>query len=371
MDIQSAKAELASIQLKMSNLVDGAKAAARDLTSAEVSEIEAGSDRAFQLKAAIRGLKNAATMAAIASGEEEEDMHGNITRAAKSVGFLSPEAIKSFTSAATSPQGLKALVEAGSSTTAVSLDPKPVELARPGADLSLVNVLPVTVRDSKTYSHLEQFLRDNKADVVAEGGLKPTSTFSIREVEHTLEVIAHLSEYVPNYVLADNSSLETFLQTELRTGLFAKVNSLAVDAFKSATDTQSQAFSTNIGDSLYLAASKSADLGYNPNAMLISRADFDALMLAKDSTGAYLYRTENDSRINGLAPIVVNGLAAKTAFVFDTSKVGLSIDRFGVLNKVDAISRINYNETRFLSEMRAAIDITAAPSIVKVATAGA
>lgn len=368
--ISTLQAELSAIQVKLSGIVDGAKAAGRDLTATEVTTIERDSERAIALKAKINGLKNADRMASIHTGEDDAYNGGVGFQAAEAKGFITPASFKSMAREATAPLA-KALVAGGSSATPVALNESPLKLATPPANLGILGVVPVVKRDTPTYSYLRQSLRDNNADVVAAGEQKPTSTFTVETVPATLQVVAHLSEYVDSYVLRDNANLEGFLESELRDGIFAKVTALAVAAFAGVTGAQTQAFSDNAMDSLYLGASKASELGYNPDVVLISRATLDAINLAKNADGEYLYRKAEDSRINGLFPVVATGLPADTAIVLDSSKVSISTDKDGILTKWDAITRMDHNEVRALVEGRFQTDILAAPSIVKVAVAGA
>jgi len=379
MDKKSLQAELSAIQVKLSALADGAKAAHRDLTDNEAATIETDSARAIDIKSQLnsieRGEKNArglATLGADTAGEETEFIGGiggtEVTRVSgvKTSGTLTPQSIKAMAANSVAPMA-KALVAGGSSVTAVQLESNPLKLATPPANLGILGVVPVVKRATPSYSYVKQSLRTNNAAVVASGALKPTSVFTVESVTSTLKVVAHLSEYVDTYLLEDNSNLEGFLQSELTDGIFAKVTALAVATFSTASGIQTQTFSTNIADSLYLGASKAQDLGYNPDVVLLSRATYDALMLAKDTAGNYLYRNPQDSRLDGLYPVVATGLPANSAIVLDSSKVAISTDTQGIQTKWDAISKIDYNQIRALVEGRFEFDVLAPAAIVKVA----
>lgn len=339
------------------------------VSNEQAARIDTVLERSAELAEIVdRGRKAADAARPFAEATFEEDADGNVTRSVEAKAFLTPEALKR-TIHAEVKAGTKAFVAGGSQATATQFDTNPTPLARPIADLNLVNVLPVTVRSEENYSFLKQTIRTNNAAVAAIGTQKPTSVFTVASVPGKLDRVAHLSEYIDTYLLADNESLESFLTTEMANGIWAKINALGVAAFTGATGTTTQAFQGNAMDSIYLGASKAEDLGFHPDVVLISRADFDAIALAKDTAGNYLYRTPGDSRINGLAPIISTGLAAKQAIVLDSSKVGISVDKLGVLTKWDAITKLDYNQTRVLVETRAAIDIFAPAAIVKVGTA--
>lgn len=374
------KSELAALQAKNNALILSVKASNRELTPAEVAAMEQDADRIIQLKAAIaRGEGNAALMDSFNRGTAAtEDVYPNgiggegahQRSASGAKGYVTPASLKRMAAAQAANIEAKGLVAAGSNVTPVEFDAKPQVLATPGANLGILDVLAVKTRDSAKYTYVRQTVRTNNADVVPAGSLKPTSVFTVEEVEGSLDVVAHMSEYVGTYLLKDNEALEGFLTAELRAGIFAKVAELAVAEFAAVPGAQTQAFVDSAMDSIYLAASKSAALGYNPDVVLLPRATFDAIMLAKDADGNYLYRKAEDSRINGLHPVVIEG-AADQAIVLDSSKVGISVDKQGVETKWDTISRFEYNELRALVEGRFAIDVFAAPAIVVVDTAGA
>ncbi|WP_292767249.1 phage major capsid protein [Microbacterium sp. UBA3486] len=366
-----AKSELNQIKARMSELMVNVKASGRELTEAEITEVDRLTTRAFELKAAIdRGERSADLMDhAKGKGNAFETWNGgqptgDAFQVANVKGRITNAGIKQM-----AEKAAKALVAAGSSATAVALDETPIRLGVPGANLGILDVIPVTRRDNPSYSYQRQTVRTLNAAVVAPGAQKPTSVLTFETVNNTVSVIAHISEYLDSYVMTDNESLNAFVEAELRLGLFQKLTSLAVAAYAGASGAQTQAFTTNVMDSLYLGASKAQELGYNPDVVLLTRADFDAIVLAKDGQGNYLYRNPEDSRLHGLQPVIATGLAAKTAIVLDSSKVGISVDQQGVLTKWDAISKLDYNQVRALVEMRAGFDTYAPASIVKVGTA--
>lgn len=374
MDINVLKSELTTLQVKSSTFVDGLKG--RNLSDAEATSLQADANRILELKGMIAFLEKHPSgdprqPGVGDSGVSNNDGFGKFAEpkaggATKS--YLTPEAFKR-TIRAEVESGAKALVAGGSVATATSFDGTPVPLARPVADLSLFNVLPVTVRETEDYTFTKQTVRNDQAAVVAVGTQKPTSVYTFGNVPNKLVRVAHVSQFIDSYLLADSQAAESFLVNEMTNGVWKKVNSLGVTTFAGTAGITTQAFQGNAMDSIYLGSSKAIDLGFSPDVVLISRADFDTLMLAKDSAGNYLYRNPNDSRINGLAPIISAGLPAKSAIVLDTSKIGLSVDRAGTLTKWDAITRLDYNEARVLVEARVAFDVVAPESIVKVGTA--
>src|SRR5262249_5182559 len=125
--------------------------------------------------------------------------------------------------AASSPHGAKALATGGAVVTGQSFVNDPVSLGQVAT--SILDVIGVTVQATDSYAYLRQSVRTNNAAVVPEGSVKPTSVYTVVRVEDRLDVVAHLSEAIPRFWLADNQSLVQFLTNELEYGL-----SLAVQA---------------------------------------------------------------------------------------------------------------------------------------------
>lgn len=373
MDTKSTlEAELASIQVKAAALAEKAKAGT--MTDAELVELQSHADRATEVKAKLNGVRRAEQTGQIAAGVAASD---DERPAAGAKGYLTPASFKS-TVAAAAPGAAKAFVAGGASVTQVSLDQSPVPLGRAGSNLGILGVVPLVTRDNPTYSYLRQTVRTINAAEVATGAQKPTSVVTVERVDASLKVVAHLSEYIDSYMVEDVPSLETFLEVELRVGVFERVTAGAVAAYSNVSGAQTQAF-TNASalDSIILGASKVNAAGYNADTVLLSRDTAETILLAKSSTGEYLgnqpggHATDSGNMgvYDSLRQVIVTGLPAKTAIVFDSSRVQVSTDRQGVKTKWDSISKMDYNQVRALVEGRFAHDVLAAPAICKVGVA--
>lgn len=379
MDTKSTlRAELSALQIKLSAAVEAAKSSGRDLTSREVDAIERDTERAVAIKHQLnlmeRGEKNAALLAAGASYDGAQGFDPGVNgrehveqSPVGAKGFITPASIKSMT-AAVAAQGIKALVAGGSSTTPVALATDPIPLGQP--NLGLLSLIPTKVRETPNYKYLRQTVRTNNAAVVAAGGTKPTSVYTVAEVAGALQVVAHLSEYVDKYLLDDNDDLERFLAGELQDGVIRKVTGNAIAAFAATSGIQTQAFTSTAADSIYAGASKVSDLGYSPSLVILNVADYDAIRLSKDSEGRYYGGSPFDggSRpgVWGFNTLISADQAAGEALVLDTSKVGISTDREGIQTVWDAISGFDTNRVRARTEGRFATDVFAPAAIAKV-----
>ncbi|QEO10559.1 phage major capsid protein [Protaetiibacter larvae] len=377
MDTKSTlRAELSALQIKLSAAVEAAKSSGRDLTPSEADAIERGSERAVEIKAQLnaieRGEKNAALMAGAGAGDYGFDAGINGRQHAEqspagAKGFITPASIKSMTSAVAA-RGIKALVAGGSSTTAVALATDPIPLGQP--NLGLLSLIPTKVRETPNYKYLRQTVRTNNAAVVAAGGTKPTSVYTVAEVAGALQVVAHLSEYVDKYLLDDNDDLERFLAGELQDGVIRKVTANAIAAFAATSGIQTQAFTDTAADSIYAGASKVSDLGYSPSLVILNVADYDAIRLSKDAEGRYFGGSpfEGGARpgVWGFNTLISADQAAGEALVLDTSKVGISTDREGIQTVWDAISGFDTNRVRARTEGRFATDVFSPAAVAKV-----
>jgi hypothetical protein len=70
--------------------------------------------------------------------------------------------------------------------------------------------MPVKQHTEPTYGYLRQTVRTSNAAVVAEGGTKPTSVFSVVRIEDSLDVVAH-QRAVPKVLVRGFACVATIL----------------------------------------------------------------------------------------------------------------------------------------------------------------
>ena len=210
----------------------------------------------------------------------------------------------------------KALAPSRDTIIGQDFDDKPIELGKVGT--TFLDALPVERRGTPSWRYLRQSVRTNNAAVVAEGAVKPTSVYSLEEVDGTLQVIAHLSEAVPRYWLIDNDNLEEFLRSELEYGLQLAVEAKVLTDVNATSGIQVQAFDTDVFATLRKAASKIETAGYAPAYHLLHPTDWEALELSKDLNGQYRLGGPNSlgRRMLWDVPVIVS--LAQTAGVSHT-----------------------------------------------------
>lgn len=184
----------------------------------------------------------------------------------------------------TGDMGAKALAPSGAAVVAQGFTEDPVALGR--AATGLLDILPVQVQTSAEYAFLRQSTRTNNAAVVDEGDAKPESVIGLTRVEQSLAVVAHLSEGIPRYWLADTSALEQFVATELEFGLAKAVEAKVIADINATSGIQTQAWATSIAVTLRKSLTKLETQGLTPGAIVLHPSDFEAVELAVSTTNA-------------------------------------------------------------------------------------
>lgn len=261
-------------------LIAKARAESRDLTSSERSELQAKHDEVMDLtrriEAAEKGDDLVAQMDKLAVGS------GLLGKDGRDTGTLSFKGVaeKVLHTAEGSPRRIKSLIAAGSQTVETVGQPLVAQWERPVGDL--LQVLP-SKQVPENFSYLRQTVRTNNAAPVAVGALKPTSVFTLARVESKLRVIAHLSEPIPEYWLKDEGALKQFVESEMIGGLRDAViqQALVGDGtgenllgIRLQSGIQTQAFTTDMFESIRRGIGAAEDLGYTPAAIVMAPSDW-------------------------------------------------------------------------------------------------
>lgn len=231
------------------------------------------------------------------------------------------------------PDGSKALVPSGGTSTIVAQEfkPAPIELGKTGT--KLLDVLPAQVHGSPTWKYLRQTVRTNNAAVVNEGAVKPTSVYSVAEVDGALVVVAHLSEAIPRYYFVDNSSLEDFVRNELEYGLQLAVETKVLADINGTSGIQTQAFATDVLTTLRKSITKLENVGASPQFFLLHPTDWEAIDLLKDGEDRYYFGGPGSMGTRTLwdVPVVVSlAQAAGVSHTVAPETVAVDTDSSGV-----------------------------------------
>lgn len=366
-------------------IIDAADELGRDLTAEESERVEAATAKAKSLDSAIEREKSdqavIAQAKALANGIGGPAGQGDEPPGTQHLA-LSGKHAKSLARKVIGTEGAKALLAAGSRSTGVVMLPEVHEMGRP--PVSILDVLPAR-QVAPNYSFLQQTTRTNNAAPVAEGGTKPTSVYTVTEKPAKLEVIAHVSEQIASYTLADNSNLEQFVNDEMLHGLRVEVEDQVLNGNGTApalrgilatSGIQTQAFATDILTSIRKGITKIESQGLSADILIISATDWEAVELLAATSGATDVRgvpiDATARKLWGVQAVVSNALPAKTAVLLEQNAV--SVDHDGVIDTrwSDAVSDdFLKNYTRCRVEGRFGLSVYRPLGVVSVATAAA
>lgn len=228
--------------------------------------------------------------------------------------------------------GQKAVAPSGAAVVDQEFAPDPIALGQPA--LSLLSVLPVKRHGTPQFSYLRQSVRTNNAAVVAEGAVKPTSVYTVAKVDDQLDVVAHLSEPLPRYWLADNASLEQWLTNELTYGLSRAVEALALATIAGTSGIQTNAYATSPLVTLRKSLTKLETQGYDPAAFVLHPTDWEVIELAIASTNAVEHMSlpydPVARRLYGVPIVITTEATVGVGHTLAAGAAGLDTDTQGV-----------------------------------------
>lgn len=229
--------------------------------------------------------------------------------------------------------GVKALVTG-------SIDvPNPVEslITLPAEPTRLLDLIPRKPLTGNTFEYPVQTARTNNAAPVADGGLKPTSVYTVEDREDRARVFAHLSEAIPERLLADHAELARMLDTQMREDLFVKLEANVTSGdgtgenftgLLNTTGTLSVAFATDMLTTIRKARTAMGNVNQQPTAWVFNPADLEAIDLMRESgtSGGFLVNTSSLANIFGpYARVSSTGVPAGTAILGDFRQARLYV----------------------------------------------
>ncbi len=286
-----------------------------------------------------------------------------------------------FTGTGGMASGTKALTSSGQTTTDVPMAPTVIPAGR--AATSILDVISTERRSTPVYAYMRQNARDLNAAAVAEGGTKPTSTVGVETIENRMSVVAHLSEAIDKFVLADARGLVRFVQDELVYGLDLAIQEQVLTAdgtganqtgILETSGVQVQAFDTSALASIRKAMTKAEAQGYALGAVVMSPTDWEAIELTATSDDAVAFRGVPidlaERKVWGLRVVLSTALPAKTALALDPSAV--SIDTVGGVDvewSTESGALFSKNQVQARVETRIGVSVYAPAAIYKIGTA--
>ncbi|PVZ53032.1 phage major capsid protein [Arthrobacter sp. H-02-3] len=271
--------------------------------------------------------------------------------------------------------------------------PSPIEtdiVTMSAAPRSLLELIPAKglgggFDTGNSFSFLRQTVRTNNAAPVADGALKPTSVYTLAEVEDRVRVIAHLSEPVPERYFADHANLEDFLRNEMESGLYQALENQALQGdgtgenltgLLNTSGIITQAFATDALTSIRKAMTSLEVYGITPTALVLNPVDAEALDLLRDSgaTGKYLLGDPAGDGVGKLwkVPRVrSNAVAAGTALLGDWQQAQIVIREDATLALDRSGSNFSHNLVTIRLEGRFGFAVKRPNAFVEIALAAA
>lgn len=254
-------------------------------------------------------------------------------------------------------------------------------VAQPQTPLRILDLITdrKVMSEGNTFNYLRQTVRTNNADVVADNALKPTSIYTIAEVEDRVRVIAHLSEVFPKRYLDDYAELGQLLESEMEYGLYLALEDQVVagdgtgenmTGLLNVSGTLAQAFATDLLTTTRKAVTQMAGIGETPTAWAVNPNDAELIDLLSDGMERFYY--DGPQQQLTTAPMwslpVVQSLAvpAGTAVLANWDYVTLVVREDPELTADQSGDLFSKNQVRLRLEGRYGVALRRASALCKV-----
>lgn len=178
-------------------------------------------------------------------------------------------------------------------------DQRPGVIPGDFAPLTIRQLIPTINVASNAVNSLREASNTNAAAEVAQGAAKPESAVTFEQYNVAIETVAHWIK-VSNQLLADAPAVASYIDTRLRDGLNQRVEAQLLNGDGVTPNLSGM---TNAGNFTAFTADSGANLvesinkakyalwstGNMPDTVIVNPADWGAMELAKESSGAYLY----------------------------------------------------------------------------------
>lgn len=230
-------------------------------------------------------------------------------------------------------QEQKAAVSMGQYTAPIQLT-EPATMGAPPQ--GFIEALGTTVFDDKFFSFLRQTTRELNAGVVPEGQLKPTSKIGLTRVQGETQVLAHISDPVPEQLLADVSSVSTVIGYELLYGLYSALERQVLygtgtgELHGVLTQEGVQLITTGARpvDRIRAALTRLQMQGYTGGIVALNPADWEAIEVStSNGSGEYVLGGPVDSaaqKLWGTQVVLTTSINVGEAVVLDPSQLGIA-----------------------------------------------
>lgn len=324
--------ERSTVLAKASSIIDRVKTAGRDLDPREKSEVETAFARIEAIDAELDRMEKSTDVVRSLSKMTATTTtpRGQKTAWAGEVARRASETMNGY--------GVKALTTGGIDIPQV-ISPVVAETATPIRLLELVDTREI---DGNEFAYLRQTVRTNLADVVADGGTKPTSVYTFEDESDRARVIAHLSEPIPLRYLADHEELQNLLASQMAEDLYLKLESEVLTGtgtgehfagIAATSGIQVQPYTTDVLTTLRKARTALTTIGVDPTAWAFNPTDLETIdMMREDgATGGFLDGV--DSKVFGDLPRIPSTVVpVGTAYLADWKQARIFVREGGRLD---------------------------------------
>lgn len=345
-------------------LINGAKAAGRDLTGPETDTVESLFKQIEGIDAQL--AKGSSDMLAKLSEMTKSD-NPSPSRKGAWAGEVARRASEAMTT-----YGVKAITTGGIDIPQV-ITPIVHEVVEPTRVLDLLDVKPL---EGNEFQYLRQTVRTSNAAVVADGATKPTSVYTWEEVTGRARVVAHLSEPIPLRYLADHDGLRDVLANQMAEDLYVALEGEALDGdgtgehftgLSLTSGIQVQPYTTDLITTLRKARTALSTVQVTPTAWVFNPLDLEAIDLLREdgATGGFLDGI--DAKVFGNLPRVGSTrVPVGTAWLADWKQAVMFVREGGRLDADVSGDLFAKNQAKLRYEGRFGLAVMRPDSFVKV-----
>ncbi|MEO7398630.1 MAG: phage major capsid protein [Ilumatobacteraceae bacterium] len=183
----------------------------------------------------------------------------------------------------------------GSGTGLTGYDRQPGIVTLSQQRLTVAELLAQGQTNQNTIRYVQEVSFTNAATTVAEGATKPEATFDLVEVDAAVRKVA-VTAKITDETLEDFAEIKSYIDGRLMFMVEQEEEDQLLNGDGTAPNIggildfaiQTQAFATNMAESILKAANKVRYTGFmEPDAVVIHPTDWEALMLAKDANNQY------------------------------------------------------------------------------------
>lgn len=271
-------------------------------------------------------------------------------------------------------RGLKTLLPSGTAVVAV---PVGGPIAEPRRARFLADLMPVEPAPGGNFQYLRQTVRDNQAAVVADGALKPTSTYTLELVSDTTDTIAHLSEPYPRHFFEDSERIRQFIEQEMRLGVNLAVDAKIVSEISGTSGVLTEGYiSSSSLTTTRRALTRLQEREVDPSAFVFNPRDWEEVesdITATFATNSNVPAPTDEVRrsLFGYPVIVSNAVVEGTALLGDFRESAALFNTDGVrIDWSEAGDLFTHNEIQFRAEGRFNVAVYRPFAFVKIVLSG-